>query len=221
MIKAILWDLDGTLGLTEDLHFASLVDVCATQNIVVDPCLRNLFTGLSADVVHQHLVEQYGLKIGFREFCSNRYRYYREHVDTITPRPGALEAWRDVSRLGLQQALVSNSDRILVDINIDALGLNRPRLISIARNDVRCGKPDPEPYLRAAYLLDVAPGECIAVEDSPSGALSAVQAGITTVVWPEDNALVFEAGCIRVNDIGQLFSVIEANKQTDDAVTRI
>jgi hypothetical protein len=44
---------------------------------------------------------------------------------------------------------------------------------------------------------------------------------MTTVVWPEDNTLIFEAGCIRVDDIGQLFSVIEANKQTDDALFRL
>jgi HAD superfamily hydrolase (TIGR01509 family) len=221
MIKAILWDLDGTLGLTEALHFASLVDVCATHNITIKPCLRSLFTGLSADSVHQHLVEQYGLEIGFREFLTTRYDYYRAHAGAIEPRPGALEAWRDVSRLGLQQALVSNSDRLLVNLTIEALGLTRSRLISIARNDVRCGKPDPEPYLRAAYLLDVTPGECIAVEDSPSGALSALQAGMTTVIWPQDSSLVFETGCIRVDDIGQLFSVIEANKQTDDIVSRL
>jgi HAD superfamily hydrolase (TIGR01509 family) len=221
MIKAILWDINGVLGLTETLRFASLVDVCATQDIVIDCGLRTLFAGSSAERVHRHLVEQHGLKISFREFATSRYVYYREHANTIRPRPGALEAWRDVSRLGLQQALVSNSDRLLVDVNIEALGLTRPRLISISINDVRCGKPDPEAYLRAAYLLDVVPGECIAVEDSPSGALSAIQAGMTTVVWPEDNTLIFEAGCIRVDDIGQLFSVIEANKQTDDALFRL
>ena len=50
----------------------------------------------------------------------------------------------------------------------------------------RCprGKPDPDPYLRAADLLGVAIGDCLAVEDSPTGALAAERAGAGVLVVP-------------------------------------
>ena len=50
----------------------------------------------------------------------------------------------------------------------------------MSRNDVRIGKPDPEGYLRAAWLLNAAPAECLVVEDSLSGAAAGLAAGMRT-----------------------------------------
>jgi len=82
-------------------------------------------------------------------------------------------------------AIVSNSDRMLVDANLRAAGLQVPGLVSVARNDVRFGKPRPEPYLRAAWLLGVDPSDCIVVEDSVPGARAGLAAGMTVIGWPE------------------------------------
>ncbi len=51
-------------------------------------------------------------------------------------------------------------------------------------DEVPEGKPDPAPYLRAAELLGVEPAECLAVEDSPTGAAAAEAAGCTVLVVP-------------------------------------
>jgi beta-phosphoglucomutase-like phosphatase (HAD superfamily) len=57
-------------------------------------------------------------------------------------------------------------------------------------------KPHPRPYLKAAELLGVAPERCVAVEDSPPGTASAVAAGCTVLVIPND--VPVEAGERRV-----------------------
>ena len=59
----------------------------------------------------------------------------------------------------------------------------------VCAEDVRRGKPDPEPYLRAAALLGAAPGQCLALEDSPTGVAAAEAAGCRVVAVPTLRAI--------------------------------
>ena len=56
--------------------------------------------------------------------------------------------------------------------------------ITVCGDEVQRGKPHPEPYLTAAAALGLPPGECVAIEDSNTGATSAVAAGCTVVCVP-------------------------------------
>jgi beta-phosphoglucomutase-like phosphatase (HAD superfamily) len=56
------------------------------------------------------------------------------------------------------QAVVSNSDRLIVEVNLRMIGIGAPGIKTVTRNDVRAGKPDPEPFMRAAYLTGVCSG---------------------------------------------------------------
>jgi beta-phosphoglucomutase-like phosphatase (HAD superfamily) len=67
----------------------------------------------------------------------------------------------------------------------------------VCGDEVPRGKPDPDPYLRAAELLGVAPEECLAVEDSPTGSLAAERAGAAVLVVPCEVAV--PAGPRRVH----------------------
>jgi HAD superfamily hydrolase (TIGR01509 family) len=116
-------------------------------------------------------------------------------------RPGALEAWRTFAELGLRQAVVSNSDRIVVNANIRVLGLEEPGFISVSINDVRNGKPHPEPYRRGAALLGFEPHQCLAIEDSPTGARAALAAGTRIIAWPEDRELQFPPEIDPIDDL--------------------
>jgi HAD superfamily hydrolase (TIGR01509 family) len=96
----------------------------------------------------------------------------------------ALQVWRQAEAQGLAQAVVSNSDRAIVDANLREVGLTRPGQVTISRNDVRQGKPSPEGYLRAAWLLGVDPTEALVIEDSASGAAAGLAAGMKTAFVP-------------------------------------
>ncbi|TIV56214.1 MAG: HAD family phosphatase, partial [Mesorhizobium sp.] len=71
----------------------------------------------------------------------------------------------------------SNSDRLIVDANLSAVGLVYPGMHTVSRNDVRQGKPHGEPFLRAAYLAGVDPADAVAVDDSVTGAMAGLAAG--------------------------------------------
>jgi HAD superfamily hydrolase (TIGR01509 family) len=139
--------------------------------------------------------------MSFDQWRRLKYSYYTAHAAEIAVRPGALEAWRLFEQSGLRQALVSNSDRIVVNANIRVLGLETPGFISVSINDVVNGKPDPEPYERAATLLGFKPQQCIAIEDSPTGAQAALAAGTHIIAWPEDRVLEFPPSIRPINEL--------------------
>ena len=79
------------------------------------------------------------------------------------------------------ECAVSNSNRVIVDANLNRLGLEKLLEFSLSLDDVARPKPDPFPYERALELMGLLPWEAIAVEDSLSGGTSAKAAGIFTI----------------------------------------
>ncbi len=87
--------------------------------------------------------------------------------------------------MGVVQAVVSNSDRLIVDANLGAVGIVEPGFKTVSRNDVAEGKPHPEPFLRAAWLTGIDPADTVVMEDSFTGARAGLAAGMRTIFWPE------------------------------------
>ena len=184
-IKAVLWDMDGTLADSEALHLSTLVAVLTHHGIEADDDLHASIFGKTGREVHAYCCERFGIDFDYGQWSMARARHYLSEAPAMQPRPGALSVYRAVRAAGILQAIVSNSSRMLLEAGLRALDLQDPQLISISINDVRAGKPDPEPYQRAAWLLRVAPEEAIVVEDSPTGARAGIAAGMRVLAWPE------------------------------------
>ena len=118
-------------------------------------------------------------------------------------RPGAEELLSAAEAAGVPCALVSSSRRSVVDAVLDAVGRDR-FVATVAGDDVPRTKPHPEPYLRAAGLLGVAPSDCVALEDSETGATSAVAAGCVTVVVPSVAPVPAGLGDLQVASLTDL-----------------
>ncbi len=98
-------------------------------------------------------------------------------------RPGAQELLRGLRDSGIPTALVTMSMSRMAREVVDLIDFPAFDLV-IGGDDVERPKPFPDPYLQACSLLGVAPGETVALEDSPNGARSAVAAGTVTVGVP-------------------------------------
>ena len=96
--------------------------------------------------------------------------------------PGARELLAEVAAAGLPHALVTSSERRFMDQVLASTGLRFDALV--CADDVSVTKPDPEPYLLAAKLVGVPPGDCFALEDSPNGVASAEAAGCRVIAVP-------------------------------------
>ncbi|WP_274858136.1 HAD family hydrolase [Sinorhizobium meliloti] len=188
MIKAVLWDMDGTLVDSEDIAVDALGLAMTEAGLTPPTDLKERVVGRSSDDIYRYVVETFGLKASPTDWERRKHYFYFRAAGALRGYDDAIETWRRFDAVGIRQAVISNSDRAIMDVNLRAAGLVRPGLITVARNDVLHGKPHPEGYLRAAYLLGVNPSECIIVEDSVSGAAAAEAAGIETVFVPHSHS---------------------------------
>lgn len=205
--KAVFWDMDGTLVDSEPLHEAALRTALKEEGIVPPPDLAEQVIGIAASVVYEMFCKEYGLRVPYDEWIERKYGHYLPLVEKLVPRPGAIEIFRELKALGVEQAVVSNSDRIVVDANLRAVGLSYAGMKSVSRNDVREGKPHAEPFLRAAFLAGVDPADAVAIDDSWTGANSGLAAGMKTVFWPE-RPMAGPSGAIVVNSPQELRQVL-------------
>jgi sugar-phosphatase len=127
-----------------------------------------------------------------------------EDTDGVVPLPGALEVLQALPRD--RWAMATSCTRRLAEVRIRAAGLPLPKHI-ITSTDVQRGKPDPEPYIKAAQILGFAPGDCIAAEDAPAGIRAGKAAGArvlalrTTAPDPE---LTQSGATWIINDLASL-----------------
>ncbi|MER9117086.1 HAD family phosphatase [Mesorhizobium sp. M0954] len=183
--KAVFWDMDGTLVDSEPLHEAALIAALYSVGIAPPADLHERVLGIAAWPVYEMLRDEFGLDLPFDDWIVRKYDHYLPMAETLTPRTGAIEIFNELRALGVPQAVVSNSDRLIVDANLRAVGLVYPGMKTVSRNDVREGKPHAEPFLRAAWLADVDPAKAVAVDDSVTGATAGLAAGMKTIFWPE------------------------------------
>lgn len=201
--KAVFWDMDGTLVDSEPLHEAALVAALRSVGIAPPVDLHERVLGVAAWPVYEMLRDDFGLGLPFDDWIVRKYDHYLPMVETLKPRPGAIEVFNALRALGVEQAVVSNSDRLVVDANLSAVGLLYPGMRTVSRNDVIDGKPHPEPFLRAAYLAGVDPADAFAVDDSLTGAMAGLAAGMKTIFWPEA-PMAGPHGAVVVNSAGEL-----------------
>ena len=201
--KAVFWDMDGTLVDSEPLHEAALVAALRSVGIAPPVNLHERVLGIAAGPVYEMLRSEFGLDLPFDDWIVRKYDHYMPMAETLKPRPGAIEVFNELRALGVQQAVVSNSDRVIVDANLSAVGLIYPGMRTISRNDVREGKPHPEPFLRAAWLAGVDPSDAVAVDDSVTGATSGLAAGMRTIFWPEA-PMAGPKGAVVINSAEEL-----------------
>lgn len=183
MMRAVLWDLDGTLVDSADYHWRAWCDALAREgtSITYEQFLdsfgqkndRILPKWLGADISAER-IEQIG---GWKEA---EYRRIME-AEGLRPLPGA-EAWLAwLPKGGWKQAIASSAPRANVESMLRVAGLRGYFDVMIAGEDVKAGKPDPEVFLTAAARLGVEPARCVVVEDAAAGIEAARRAGMKCV----------------------------------------
>jgi HAD superfamily hydrolase (TIGR01509 family) len=183
-LQAVLFDMDGLLVDTEPLWFEVESDVMARlggqwseadqQDLIggslqrtVSYLLARAARAASPDDVGRWLVDGMIALLGTRE---------------LRVLPGARELLAEVASAGIPYALVTSSEREIMDAVIARMGVSF--CATVCAEDVRRSKPDPEPYLLAAMRLGADPRLCVALEDSPNGVAAAEAAGCRLVAVP-------------------------------------
>jgi HAD superfamily hydrolase (TIGR01509 family) len=181
VLKALLFDLDGTLAETDSLHFPAWAEILGPHGHQVDwDFYRERISGLvNPDIVAEflpHLSEEEGRKI-----IESKEADFRSRLTDLEPLPGLKDFIARAESAGLRIALVTNAPKKNALAVIRAFALEETFGTVVLAEDVGAAKPAPAPYHAALDALSVTPDEALAFEDSTSGIASAVGAGIRTV----------------------------------------
>lgn len=177
-IRAIAWDVDGTLVDSEPLHHRALLHGSAGFGVDLSDLPDQAFRGVHMGEVWQILRPRLPAALREDEWLAAINRHYVDNRHELIAVPQAVQTIRAIAGLGLPQVCVSNSARMIVDANLDALGVTPLMAFSISLDDVVRGKPDPWPYAETCRRLCIAPAAVLAVEDSRTGITSALAAGL-------------------------------------------
>ena len=181
MLKALLFDLDGTLAETDSLHLPTWVDVLRPHGIEVDEeFYRERISGRANSEIVKDLLPNLSDKEG-REVFEAKESAFRKRTVELEPLPGLLDFLKLGRKLGFAIVLVTNAPKENTGVILLALKLDDYFDAIVLSDDVGAVKPDPAPYRAALQKLNIEPGEAVAFEDSTSGIASAVGAGIPTV----------------------------------------
>ncbi len=183
-LDAVLWDMDGTLVDTEPYWVESEHEVVELHGGTWSHELAMQVVGFDLLDAGRFIREHGGIDVEPADIVEQLLdRVVRRVADAVPWRPGARELLTDLRDAGVRCALVTMSYRRFVAPILAELPEGTFEVI-VTGDAVTQGKPHPEPYLRAAALLDVDPARTIAIEDSNTGTRSAVAAGCTVLVVP-------------------------------------
>ncbi len=203
-LQAIFFDMDGLLIDSEPLWCEVESEVMAHLGGRWSPDDQHDLVGGSLDKTVDYLLAR-----GTRP--APRDEVGRWLVDGLTALllergvpvlPGARELLAEVTSAGMPSALVTSSERQIMEAVIPKIGMSFGA--TVCAEDVRDSKPAPEPYLRAAELLGVDPAGCIALEDSPNGVAAAEAAGCLVIAIPSLLPIPARPGRVVASSLSQI-----------------
>ena len=158
MLKAVLFDLDGTLAHTDPIHFRVWQKVLEPYGLRFDhDFYKAHFSGrLNPDIV-QELLPHLSAKAG-QELSDYKEACFREAAaEHLQPMPGLLPLLNWLKQQDIAMAIVTNAPRANAEFMLQTLGLQTVFAPVIISDDLPRGKPDPLPYQEALKRLAVAP----------------------------------------------------------------
>ncbi|PYI66284.1 haloacid dehalogenase [Arthrobacter livingstonensis] len=197
-LKAVLWDMDGTLVDTEPYWIAAEIELVAAHGGQWDEEMATTLVGNALESSAE-IFQGLGVKLSVREIVEHLSAQVVAGVRRKLPwRPGARELLAELHGRGVRCVLVTMSERPLAQEIVNAL--DEPYFEFLVTGDqVRRGKPHPEPYLTAIEILretdpTLTAGDCVALEDSIPGVASAMAAQVATIGIPHVVPLPEDAG---------------------------
>ncbi len=188
-IKAILFDLDGTLFKTEAYQIKAWDEVLKKRGITVSPKEYFRYVGKTALEVEKDLVDEFGLNIEEGELEKEKeeliLRWFgSEDLELMPYAREAMEFFS--SRPGFKTALCTSGSEKEVLCKLKKNNLSDKFDVIITKDDVLKGKPAPDIYLEAMKRLGLRGGECLAVEDTEHGLEAAKRAGAFCFAIPQE-----------------------------------
>jgi beta-phosphoglucomutase len=181
--RAIIFDLDGVICHTDRYHFQAWRALADQMGIYFDEKINSGLLGVSRYESLEIILERYkGPRLSDEEksdCLERKNKIYRALLKKMSPVDLSSEVRKTMNVLrqrGLKLAIGSSSKN--ARFILERIGLDFYFDVIADGNDISNSKPDPEVFVKAAALLEIAPHECLVVEDAKAGVEAALAAGM-------------------------------------------
>ena len=179
-MEAVIFDLDGVIVSTDDLHYRGWKQLADEEHIEFDRRINERLRGVSRMESLEILLER--AKRSYtpaekEEMASRKNGYYRRLLETLTADdllPGAAKTLAALKARKIKVAVASSSRN--AGLILRRIGLENAFDAVVDGNDISRSKPDPEVFVKAAQRLGLAPCRCLVVEDAVAGVEAAMAA---------------------------------------------
>ena len=202
---AALWDMDGTLVDTAELHFQAWEAVCREMGRDFSRAEFAATFGLRNPEIFAALFGDRLSAAEAAEWSDRKEEQYRAAARRgVELLPGVRALLEDLHRIGFRQAIGSSAPRANLELILRLTGIERFFGAVIGMEETQRGKPDPQVFQVAAERLGVAPARCVVLEDAVAGVQAARAAGMKCVavraVGHHPEAALRQAGADLVVD---------------------
>jgi len=180
-IKCVIFDMDGVIIDSEELHKKAYYETFNSLNVEVSDALYKSFTGSSTINAFQRLVAHFNLEQHPTALVLDkrkRYVNFFENDPNLHLVAGVEEIIRYLYEKGITLILASSSAMINIDRVFNRFNLNQYFTAKISGADLKESKPNPEIFNKAAILANMPKENCVVIEDSDNGVTAANDANI-------------------------------------------
>lgn len=194
MLKAVIFDVDGTLLDTERIYMQAWKDAAAELGYTMTDALLRKTRAVDTKIAAKIFEEEIGNGFSYEQARPIRVRIAEEIIARESPilKPGVLELLQFLEDNGIRLAVASSTNTKTTREHLAASGIAHRFQVIVGGDMITNGKPNPDIFLKAAELLGLAPEECIVVEDSPAGIRAGVAAGMKVVLVPDQAVITQE-----------------------------
>lgn len=186
-MKAFIFDMDGLMFDTERVFIGAWDYAGERMGLGKAGYMVMQTLGMNTDACNQAWRDEFGPDVDIRAMWDYSREYLEDYYSryTVSAKKGLHELLSYLHGKGFRLAVASSTKRAKVEKNLQDAGVQEYFSVVIAGDMVERSKPEPDIYLRAAADLGVDPADCIALEDSRNGLLSAHAAGMRVIMVPD------------------------------------
>ena len=181
----LLWDMDGTIMETEHLHILATRNILiseGTSQLIEDEKINIICTGNTDSQIYDELILNGLINISLNQFIEKKNKELINILGKTNKQSIISENVQSLIKqnyeMGIKQAVVTSSERVITDVLLDFLDLKRYFNLIVTREDTQENKPSPMPYNHAVNKLNSSREKCIIFEDSIVGMQAAIASGI-------------------------------------------
>ena len=186
-IRGVLFDMDGLVLDSEKLFCRFWAEAAQFYGFPMTFAQGMGMRSLNSRAAQEKLRSYFGPEADYAAIRSKRIELMEAYIaeNGVELKPGIRELLDPMDARGIPGAITSSSPVERIGKYLAFHGLEHRFAALCSGHDVPRGKPEPDIYLHGAARLGLRPEECLALEDSPAGVLSASRAGCVTVMVPD------------------------------------